>query len=688
LPLEPPVWVSPLLLICLAPLLYLLRRRQGALVLVLFVLAASTGFGAVQWRAHAFAAPVLDHRMSPVDLVATAEKIEFRKNGLRLTLTDIVVGGLEKKATPRRIRLSSRFDQPDLHPGDRIKVLAVLLPPPEATMPGGFDFVRRAWFQQIGAVGFTLRKIEITAAASETNWRRTIAGVRQDVTRRILQDFPDNKVAGHLATALMTGHRGGVPEDVLTALRDAGLAHLLAISGLHMGLLASLIFFASRAGMALIEPLALRFPIKKFAALFALTGAFGYLLLTGGTVPTQRAFMMTGLVLVAVMLDRRAVSMGLVAWAAGAVLLLAPESLTGPSFQMSFAAVIALIAVYERSREKLSAWRRGSGAGQRVLLYILGVSLTTIVASLATSPVAVAHFGRLATWGLAANLIAVPVMAMWIMPWALVAFMLMPLGLEHLALLPMGMGINIVVEVAQTVAAWPGAVKILPSMPAYALAIMALGGLWLCLWRPPKATRFGLLPGGIGIVAGFVLWLMAAPPVVLIDGNAKLFGLVTQHGRLHVSNRRKSFTLRTWLAGQGLTSAEPLARGKANGGRTEASVGELRCDALGCLYQRSGRTIAIINDLRALAEDCPVSDVIVATLPLRQNCPQASIRIDRFDLWRNGAHALWVSDDGNIRVKSVAESRGQRLWSPARQRQASSRRKGKGKLAVNSDREN
>ena len=228
----------------------------------------------------------------------------------------------------------------------------------------------------------------------------------------------------------MTGDRGAINDDVWQALRDSGLAHLLAISGLHVGLVAGILFFTLRGGLAMIEPLALRHPIKKWAAAAVMVGALGYVVLTGGTVPTQRAFVMLGLVLLAVMLDRRPFSMRLVAWAAVIVLVTAPEAMLGPSFQMSFAAVVALIATYEIAKEPMRRWRRGAGPGRRAMVYLAAVALTTLVAGLATSPFALYHFNRVAAYGLAANLFAVPITSLWIMPWTMVGYALMPLGLE------------------------------------------------------------------------------------------------------------------------------------------------------------------------------------------------------------------------------------------------------------------
>ena len=497
-----------------------------------------------------------------------------------------------------------------------------------------------------------MSKVELTREAGEggtfTLW---LNGRRQDIADRVRGKLDPE--TGGVAAALMTGNRGAIPKDVVAALRDAGLAHLLAISGLHVGLIAASLFAAVRGLLALWPAVALRFPIKKWAAAASLSGAFVYLLLTGATVPTQRAFLMTGLVLIAVMLDRVAISMTLVAWAAVAVLLLSPESLLGPSFQMSFAAVVALIATYEFVRERFGEWRARARLPRRALVYLLGVGLTTLIAGLATAPYAAFHFNRFVDYGLAANLAAVPVTALWIMPWSVAAYALMPLGLEALALAPMGWGIEVVITVARTVAGWPGSVTLLPGMPVASLVAITLGGLWLCLWR-----RRWRLAGLAGFLAGAVVMAVAPAPDVLIAGDARLFAVRDAAGDPILSSpRARGMTAETWLRLYGRDRSAPLP------GPDEAGDARLRCDAVGCVYRARGHVVAIAADARALAEDCAFAGVVVSLVPIRGGCPSAHTVIDRFDLWREGAHALWL-DEGAVRVITVAERRGVRPWSP------------------------
>jgi len=545
LPVEPPNWAAPVGLGLGIMLLWLGWRSPVRIIVASAFVALSLGFSAAQWRAQSIAAPVIEKRLGAVLLEGVASSVERRTKGIRIVVSKPEISRLARPKWPASVRITVRTGGGEsITAGDRIRLRAVLMPPPDASLPGGFDFVRYAWFKRIGGVGYAVSRPEIVMSGARSGFGYAVEALRQDITSRILAALEGRR--GAVAAALMTGERGAIPETVLQAMRDAGLAHLLAISGLHIGLLAAILFFVIRAVLALIEPIALRHPVKKWAAAAALLGALAYLVLTGSTVPTQRAFLMTGLVLVAVMLDRRALSMGLVAWAAAAVLVIAPESLLGPSFQMSFAAVVALIAVYEIARGPFGGWRSDGGTARRMGLYVAGVALTTVVASTATGPFAVYHFGRFAVYGLAANLIAVPAMAMWIMPCAIAAFALMPLGLEGLALAPMGWGIEAVLRVAETVAAWPGAVQLLPATPDASIAAIALGGLWLCLWSG-KWRLWGFAP----MLAGLLFYTAADRPDVLVGPRGETFAVAEIDGQLRISRQRESHLTGEWLESRG-----------------------------------------------------------------------------------------------------------------------------------------
>jgi competence protein ComEC len=652
LPVEPPLWLTALLPPAALLLVFLGRRRTWSLLVAISLAALGLGFAVSAWRTAAVSAPFLEKRLGPVALQGRVAEVELREVGVRLIIDRPMIAALPAEATPERVRVVVRAKGEPVRPGGWVRLRAVLLPPPPPAAPGAFDFARQAFFRGIGAVGFAVSRAEnIAPPAGEGSGGLSawLSRLRQDIANRVSAGL--EAPAGAVATALMTGQRGAIPEHVLGALRDSGLAHLLAISGLHVGLVAGLAFFAVRALLALFERIALRYPVKKWAAMAALIAAFAYLLLTGATIPTQRAFLMATLVLVAVMLDRAALSMRLVAWAATAVLCTAPESLLGPSFQMSFAAVVALIAAYEVCREPLAAWRGERSRPRRLLIYFLGIGLTTLVAGLATTPFAVFHFNRVVSYGLLANLVAIPLMGLWIMPWAMLAFLLMPFGLEALALMPMGWGIDSVIGVAQWVADLPGAVTLVPAMPVWGLAAVALGGLWLCLWR----GRWRLL-GAPAIALGLATLAMVRSPDILVDGEGRLFAARAESGALSLSSGRVARTTgEIWLRRVGQAEAAPWPRGG------QAIAGRLTCDGLGCIYRDRGHAVSLVRDPRALEEDCDRSNVVVSLVPVRGPCASAHLVIDRFDLWRGGAHALYL-DEGAVRAESVAESRGFRPW--------------------------
>jgi competence protein ComEC len=650
---EPPGWIG-LLAVGFAALFALQARgRTWVMVGALALGAVGAGFGAAQLRTHMVAAPVLQEEHGPARVHATVAEVEPRDRGHRLRLAEPAVAGLDAARTPAVVRVTVSAGAPDVLPGDRVRLLAVLAPPPEPAAPGAYDFARRAFFERLGAVGFALggvERLERAPGAGPNGWDLWWAERRQTIAGHVRGAVPGR--AGTVAAALMTGERGAIPEEVLQAMRDSGLAHLLAISGLHVGLIAGLVFFAARASIALVPPLAVRVQAKKWAALAAAVAGFCYLWLVGATVPTQRAFLMLALVLLAVALDRSALTMRLVAWAAFVVLLLHPESLTGASFQMSFAAAMGLVATYEVVRTRSFGRTSALGIPARIGLYAGGVALTSVIAILATGPFAVFHFNRLALYGLAANLVAVPLTAFWIMPTALLAFALMPFGLDGPALALMGWGVAGMLATAETVAGWPGSVAVLPSPSLAGLALMVAGGLWLCLWR----TRWRLW-GCAAIAAGCLSVPLTPRPDLLVTGDARLIGVRAADGDLWVSTqRRERFSRDVWLRRLGTRRVHTWPPwGRADGAA-------LSCDPLACLFRKHGVTAALVRDGRALAEDCRVADVLVATLPVRRlRCARPAVLIDRFDLWREGAHAIYLARDGP-RVDTVRAHRGDRPW--------------------------
>lgn len=659
---EPWPPTAPLLVLFSALLLYGGRRRPEIIVAAFIFGSVALGAAIAQWHAIHVAAPVLERAIRSTVVVGTVEDIAATENGYRLTLAVSSLDRLPAEKMPHRIRLRVSNVPDTLRPGDTIRVRARLSPPPEPAMPGAYDFQRRAWFSGLGAVGFATGRLVRVGATDEggkdgiATWlEQSIAALRFAIQRRITDAMEGAPRA--LALAMITGERSRIPEYVAQAMRDSGLAHLLAISGLHLGLVAGFVFLVMRGGLALAAPIALRMPIKKWAAAAAIVAAFAYLLLAGAPVPTQRAFVMTGFVLLAVIVDRIGISMRLVGWAAVIVLVLHPEALTGASFQMSFAAVIALVAAYEVIGNRLRPLAGQAGPVLRLSLYFAGIAVTSLVAGLATAPFALFHFDRLALYGLIANMISVPVAALWVMPWAVGGLVLMPFGLEAFALTPMGWGLDAIVAVAETVASWPGAVQRIPQMPLAGLLLVTVGGLWLTIWQ-----RRWRLAGVPLLVAGLTTVSLASPPDILVSGDGRLAGLRVDSSLYVSSGRTHPFARDLWRHRVGAERWMTFDDATVS---IEPDDATMRCDPLGCIATLHGRIIAFVRDPRALVEDCRVADIVVATVPVRGSCSRPKVVIDRFDLWRAGAHAIWINAEGEengLRVRSANQSRGDRPW--------------------------
>ena len=468
-------------------------------------------------RAHSKAEPVLGWRYyGPIEgRIVGVDRSS--SDALRLTLDQVRLKRVSPERTPARVRLSLHGDQRWITPEPGLWVMTTghLSPPGGPVEPGGFDFQRHAWFLQLGALGYTRNPVLIRAPPNGT---QRLFAARMALSQHVQDRLPGE--AGAFAAAIMTGDRSGIHLDTLKDLRVSNLAHLLAISGLHMGLLAGFVFATLRYGFALIPPLALRLPVKKLSAVIAMIVAAGYLALSGGNVATERAFVMVAVALVAVLLDRQVFSLRAVALAAVIVLCLRPEALLGPGFQMSFAATTALVATFGWIRDAQLPY------GPRWLRPVTAVVISSFVAGAATAPIAAAHFNQIAHYGLIANLLSVPLMGILVMPAAVVAALLMPFGLDGFALWFVGQGVAWILGVAHWVSALDGARGVVVSPAPMVLPLLAFGCLVAVLWQ--RRLRFA---GVVPAMAALWLWVQTERPEVLIAENGALVGVMTPEGR-------------------------------------------------------------------------------------------------------------------------------------------------------------
>ncbi|MBT5265245.1 MAG: ComEC family competence protein [Rhodospirillaceae bacterium] len=653
---EPPAWLGVVALVgSVLGLVATWRSRTGPMPWLL-IIALALGFVVAQTRTQGLATAMLTDDWRG-EVTGVVERAEARPRATRLILRDLTMSrsfrAYKPDVIPERVRLrvAARGQSPPI--GARISVLAVLRPPSPPTAPGSHDFQRAAYFKGIGAVGFALgRPRVIEPAVSAPGPGDWLARARAWLSATIRAALPGQ--AGALATALLTGDRSAIDKDVMQAMREAGLAHLLAISGLHMGLVAGVVFFTVRLGLAAFEHTALNWPIKKVAAIAALLFAAIYLALSGATVPTQRAFIMTSIVLLAVVIDRRALSMRLVAWAGAVVLLLAPESVLSASFQLSFAAVTALIAVYEAiGRRRFRGPERGiehTGPSRfgRMARYFAALTTTSVVAVAATAPFALYHFQEVPTVGVLANLAAIPMTGIWIMPAGVAALALAPFGLMEGPLWVMGHGLEILLWVARTLSEWAGSPIRVTAPPVIVPLVAAAGGLWLCIWR----TRWRHL-GWAGPVVAVVLTLNTVPPSLLISGDGRLAAARGEDGSLTLSSTvRGRFAAESWRRYTGASRTKPWSADDGQG---------LRCDKLGCTAQVGRIVLAVAEDARSHEEDCRRADILISRVPIRQPCTGPSQIIGPRELRRGGAHAVWRMGEG-VRVETVRDRRGNRPW--------------------------
>ena len=418
--------------------------------------------------------------------------------------------------------------------GQCVELVAEVAPVMKANLVGGYQPDRRLFYDGINGSGYVWSGVfEIDCPQAPSWLTRQIDLWRQKVTEKISAQLPPEQAS--VAAAIITGNR-----DLMTIMqafryRDSGLAHFLSISGLHMSMIAGLMFFAVRLLMALIPPFGLRYNSKRAAAVLALLISTVYLMISGGAVPTQRAYIMLFTVLLAVWFERQAISMRVLALAAMIILFFSPQMLVNISFQLSFAAVVGLIAFYERFGGNLERYLYGNGnnlilrIGRAIIAYLAGIVIADFVASLATLPFAIYHFNRIAAYTSLANLAAGPIIALIIMPAVLLALLTLPFGLSWLPLQIVGYGTEAVNIITEYISQLPQSVIEVYSFPMWGLLLITCGGLWLCLWQ--KSWRH---LGWVLIVVGSLSLLTVKVPDIIAGDGGKAVAVRDESGKLRL----------------------------------------------------------------------------------------------------------------------------------------------------------
>ncbi|WP_114087413.1 ComEC/Rec2 family competence protein [Thalassospira profundimaris] len=617
----------------------------------LMLFFALAGGGIVQVHLYILQGPVLKKTLYTDNLQGKILSLEPRNGRTRLMVAPDGIAGLSRDQWPQKVRLSLSGDI-EARPGDYFAGKAKIFPLSVPETPGDPDFARNLYFDGIGATGFALgRSYRIDRdLTAETGFFERIEKIRLAIMEWINNGLEPARAG--LANAILVGERGGVAPALAEDLRKSGLAHLLAISGLHMGLLCGVVFFTVRFGLALFPSVALRYPIKKWAAIAGfIVGAF-YLLLSGATVPTQRAFVMTAIVLFAVLVDRRAISLRLVAIAAVIVMVLRPDAILGASFQLSFAAVTALVAFYQGKGGRLVSPQRDLPIWQRIGRYLFALFITGIMVTAVTAPIIGFHFGRISLLGVVSNLVAIPLMAFWIMPGIVAVLVLLPLGLEGIALGFLAPGLDVLIALAHLVGRQDWGVWHIAQPSALAVILSLLTLLWLVIWRQRVLWVFAIVPAvGAGIAS-----LSAQSPDLLVGGDQKDWAFYrNQDDDLVFNDRVSGFHRDIWNARFG-TGFVPEKRE------------EMYCVQQRCWFKKNGKSIVISDKIDDPFYLCRHADVIVV---LKQDFPVSACRgvkrmpliIDDDVLWWQGGVTVFLGDQQVAsRYVTVRQTSGNWPW--------------------------
>ncbi|HEY8964285.1 MAG TPA: ComEC/Rec2 family competence protein [Alphaproteobacteria bacterium] len=646
-----------LLTLCLCVFLGIWRRFPAFFFAAGALLMLAAGFNAALLRTHMVAAPQITRDVGPTMVTGTVLDITVAdendgKSKRKVLLGSLTVDRLTPENTPTTIRLTSSHIPADIGPGDYIQILAKLMPPSGPVVPDGFNYRRDAFFNQIGAVGFTLGKFELLEKGQPGAVTQWFNALRQKIAIRINTVLPAPESG--VATAMLAGERAAIPEGVNQDLIDSGLYHLLSISGLHVAIVCGVTFFVLRFGMALFSGFALRYPIKKFAAGSAMMIGILYMLLAGAPVPTQRAMLMTGIMLLAVMLDRSVLSLRTIAIAALIVLILHPEALIGASFQLSFAAVLAMIAFYEGIGRDWFVAHRDRNIFSKVLLYFTGIAITTMLVSFATLPATLHHFGRLQLLGVIGNAAAIPLTTFIVMPFGMLGIFLMPFGIQGPFLRVAGWGTDAMLDIAHWVAHLPHAVLALPGLPTGYFIVASLGYLFLAFWH--GHLRWIGVPV---MVIAIGIGMIAPRAQGLIDRDMRSLGIKGEREIAYALKSPSAYTRKNWLAYWGGTEFQ-------NGKPVKADIWQsgdmsMVCDDWACRVTSQGRNLSIVKSASALHDECDWASLVIikdkAAYDMTCNVPH----INGWDIRDAGGYALHIDKDEWIAVP-FTEAAERRPW--------------------------
>jgi competence protein ComEC len=644
---EPPAWLTATLVVISFACFFLRRFSTTALLIGIFLL----GFSAAKLRELEVATPMVRGSTNGVILGGWIANFSDRANNARML--EIVVDDIEgvpDDEHPRRVRLYAT-DSTELQVGDYIAFNAYLSPLPRPVTPGGFDYSRNQFFSSIGAGGRIIGKPEVIPVdmPMQFEYRRVFRQLRAAINARIDAVIPG--ALGHFGASMVTGDRFGIGDEVTQSVQISGLAHMIGVAGLHMSIVGGFVFWAVRALLALSPRLALHYPIKKWAAVAGLLVCLLYMLLADAGSRTERSFIMTATMFIAILLDRPGMSLRNLAISAIIVLLLTPEESLGASFQMSYLAVMAIIAFHGAYRN----WRKShphhfetwkARVWSHIKEAVIRGAGISIVSGAATGIAAGYQFGRLSPYTVFANGFALPVAEVAVLPPAVVAVAAMPFGLEYVPLKVMQFGLWFTMLISDWIGTWPGANLMVAKPNTYGIIVMVMGAGLVCV----GAGRLRLMGWPI-MLLGLAIGSFSSKPILIIEDRASNVAMMDDAHHYVLANTKNKFATGKWLQdnGEQVTSLEASNRPGWD------------CASGDCFSTSSPFDVSFLQEKSHNGLYCPPTPVIIADFPLHHQCRDAKLVIDRIDVWRNGAYAVYREGD-NLRVETARAEQGLRPW--------------------------
>jgi len=640
LPFEPSLWIAPIL----AEILIILAYRWRFQPEKLFILAALglivIGFADIQLKS--------TYLKTPDNLLYTNEdtyikgkitKIDSNYQGKkRIVLQEVKNFQDEPIEGTYRITLNHNYN--NLKIGECIELAAQTFPLMHTNIVGGYQFDRKAYFEGINALGFSLTDAYPVDCTSKSYLNEKIKAKIYDIRMQIVDTIKQNMSPQEaaIASVLIAGVKDDISQKLSRQYQNSGLAHFLAISGLHMGMIAFLAFFFIRFIIAIIPPLALRYNSKKIAAITAIILSFIYFAISGMQIPAERAFIMTTVVLLGVLFNREAISLRTISLSAFIVLLLSPQALISASFQMSFAAVLVMTAFYESYAGAISRFFAKNRFYRYILGYLIGILLSDLVATIATLPFSIYHFHKIAIYTLIGNFLAAPIIGFIVMPCVLLSLLLLPFGLQNIAFSGASFGLEIINRITAYVSSLPFAGFKIIAMPFWGLLLIICGGLWLCVWSA-KWRKWGIIP----IAIGFLSILSVKIPDFITNAEGNIFAIKDNQEEIIVLPvKGHNFTQNMWLETLAQEKISPqkkklidkIYHSEKMGENIDNSLLDLDCDTEKCLY-------------RGLLEFNKSGGVTINKGPI--------------DTLSNLGFSAYI-DGNDVKIKTVREYIGHRRW--------------------------